>query len=74
MRDCVVFTTYEVGDDARVSRSSRGKKSVVGGDAVEGQKLVGTVVRLRAPCIPFIIEIFAVHEQAWCMRLTVNQE
>ena len=39
MRDCVVFTTYEVGDDARVSRSSRGKKSVVGGDAVEGQKL-----------------------------------
>ena len=31
--------TYEVSDDARVSRSSRGKKSVVGGDAVEGQKL-----------------------------------
>lgn len=26
-------------NDARVSRSSRGKKSVVGGDAVEGQKL-----------------------------------
>jgi hypothetical protein len=39
-------------NDARVSRSSRGKKSVVGGDAVEGQKLVGTVVRLRAPCNP----------------------
>ena len=38
MRDCVVFTTYEVGDDARVSRSSRGKKSVVSGKTATGQK------------------------------------
>ena len=50
--DAWASAAFEVADDARVSRSSRGKKSVVGGDAVEGQKLVGTVVRLRAPRIP----------------------
>ena len=47
----VVLGFTKVTNDKQ-SRSSRGKKSVVGGDAVEGQKLVGTVVRLRAPCNP----------------------
>ena len=52
-------------NDARVSRSSRGKKSVVGGDAVEGQKLVGTVVRLRAPRIPSKIYSVEPEHGAW---------
>ena len=47
----VVLGFTKVTNDKQ-SRSSRGKKSVVGGDAVEGQKLVGTVVRPRAPCNP----------------------
>ena len=46
------WASYLECDDARVSRSSRGTKSVVSGKPVEGQKLVGTVVRPRAPCNP----------------------
>ena len=39
---CALVVQADAIDDARVSRSSRGKKSVVSGKPVEGQKLYMT--------------------------------
>ena len=54
MRDCVVFT--KVTNDKQ-SRSSRGRRSIVGGDVAKGQKLIdASSLRVSlTPRIPLLI-------------------